>query len=147
MDRPIVRVCEECALGGVRAVDGCVGSVGGQRALPPPPAKISVIVWTPDLQPHQKSLHVQLLLITGDSTKQCLHSPCSLSLSLGVCLCFSLSLSLSLLHMAIFALCVINALQAWISRNLVTALSGAGDMFFPSFHTRHMWKVLVQPGP
>lgn len=29
MDRPIVRVCEECVRGGVRAVDGCVGECRG----------------------------------------------------------------------------------------------------------------------
>lgn len=63
----------------VRAVDGRVRSVGGRRVLHPPveipPVGETVIVWTPDLQPGQQSLHVQLLLITGDSAKQCLNSP------------------------------------------------------------------------
>ena len=92
---------------------------GGQRALFPPaetpPVEQTVIVWTPDLQPGLQSLHVQLLLITGNSAKQCPNSPCSLFLTVSVSVALSFTTVL-----------------AQISRNLLAALSATGDMYFRS---------------
>lgn len=81
-----------------------------------------------DPQPRQQS-HVQLLLITGDSAKQCLNSPCLCSLSLSVCLSCSISIFLS--YTTIITVFVINA---HMHRSIET--SATCGMYCPSFHIK-----------